>query len=56
MAVTQGKYEYTKDILESLLPVSKNLATLYSPKKLPLLLSTQERGSTTWKLHFPLLT
>ena len=36
-------YGYTEDSLDSLL--SKNLATSYSPKKLPLILGTGEHGS-----------
>ena len=45
-------YGYAKDRLGSLLSVSKNLATLHSLQKLPLLLGTQEHGSTSRKLSF----
>ena len=51
-------YRYTKDTLESLLSVSKNLATSYSPprplpkKKQPLLWGTREHGTTSRQLLF----
>ena len=48
----RANYRYTEDSLESLLSVSKNVAALYFPEKLPQILGTKELGSTSRNLSF----